>query len=140
MKNQNKTKRPAKDSDEENDSGSDEKQFVQQKKVAGKPQKPVQKQDSDESEHEVNSASDSEQEEEVQSTEGHSELFVKNLSYDSNEKSLKSFFSKYGTVTNVKLLKRDDGKSKGIGFVGFSSRKEAQSAIDDASNLNCDGR
>jgi len=70
----------------------------------------------------------------------HSELFVRNLSWESNEKSLKSFFSKYGTVTNVKILKRDDGKSKGIGFVGFATRKEAQKAVDDGSNLQCDGR
>jgi nucleolin len=79
-------------------------------------------------------------EEESKETGEHSELFMKNLSYDSNEKSLKSFFSKFGSVTNVKILKRDDGKSKGIGFIGFASRKDAQKVLDEADNLDCDGR
>ena len=124
-------------SDEENGSGSDS----DNKQTKGKRQR-EEKSESKQQKRKSSDDDNSVEEESKESGSGgeHSELFVKNMSYDSSEKSLKSFFSKYGTVTNVKILKRDDGKSKGIGFVGFSSRKEAQSAIDDAENLNCDGR
>jgi len=37
-------------------------------------------------------------------------------------------------------MDRNTGKPRGIGFVEFSSREEAQAAIDDADNLNIDGR
>lgn len=54
---------------------------------------------------------------------------------------MKAFFETYGTVTKVKILtNRDDGRSKGIGFVEFSSNEEAKAALDDGANLNCDGR
>ena len=129
-----KSQRHNQDSEEDNvsDSGSDTKQtkgkrYRDEKSESKQDIRPRKSSDDD----------DNSVEEESKGSEGHSELFVKNLSYNSNEKSLKSFFSKYGTVTNVKLLKRDDGKLKGI---GFSSRKEAQKAIDDADNLECDGR
>jgi len=125
------SKRRQQDSEEEqSQSGSEEQQIVSKKTQRGGEKRNTKQKGSDsESEGEDNGAA-----------EGHSELFVKNMSYDSTEKSLKSFFSKYGTVTNVKILKRDDGKSKGIGFVGFSKRAEAQAALDDADNLECDGR
>ena len=122
-------------SDEENGSGSGSES--DEKQTKGKRQR---EEKSDSKNQKRGKSSDDDNSAEEESKGEHAELFVKNMSYESSEKSLKSFFSKYGTVTNVKILKRDDGKSKGIGFVGFSSRKEAQSAIDDADNLNCDGR
>jgi len=54
---------------------------------------------------------------------------------------LYTFFGTYGTVTKVKILtNREDGRSKGIGFVEFSSNEECKAALDDAANLNVDGR
>jgi len=43
-------------------------------------------------------------------------------------------------VTRVNILKRDDGKSKGIGFVCFEKPSEAQQAFDDAHKIEVDGR
>jgi len=40
----------------------------------------------------------------------------------------------------VNILKRDDGKSKGIGFVGFENAKDAESLIDAQDELELDGR
>jgi len=71
---------------------------------------------------------------------GKMEIFVKNLSYTTDEKALEKFFGTYGNVTRVKILTREDGKSKGIGFVAFEVATEAQAAMDDAENLNLDGR
>lgn len=72
--------------------------------------------------------------------EGHNELFVRNLAYKTTDDSLFNFFSAYGTVTKTKVLTKPDGSSKGIGFVEFSSNEEAKAALDDAANLNVDGR
>jgi len=71
---------------------------------------------------------------------GKTEIFVKNLSWDTNESSLKEYFSKYGSVTRVNVLKRDDGKSKGIGFVCFERPAEAAAVMDDAGKIEVDGR
>lgn len=75
--------------------------------------------------------------------EEHSELFVKNMSYNSNEDSLYEAFSQFGTVTNVKILyDKNTGKSKGIGFIRFECRKEAENAMQnvgevDGRNIQC---
>jgi nucleolin len=72
---------------------------------------------------------------------GCKELFLKNLPWSSDEDSLREFFGKYGEVANVKVLKdRNTGKPRGIGFVEFSSAEEAQAAMDDADNIEIDGR
>jgi len=74
-------------------------------------------------------------------TEVHSEIFVRNMSYDTTEDGLREFFSKYGSIESLKVLQnRDTGRSKGIGFVEFTTRDEAKKAIADADNLNLDGR
>jgi len=65
---------------------------------------------------------------------------VRNLAYKTTDDSLYNFFSTYGTVTKTKVLTKPDGSSKGIGFVEFSSNEEAKAALDDAANLNVDGR
>jgi nucleolin len=97
----------------------------------------------------VEADSDSEEEEVVHTKKApvaeasageHNELFVKNLSWKTDENSLAEFFGTYGTVTKTKLLYTPDGKSKGIAFVEFSSNSEAKAALDDGANLNCDGR
>jgi len=64
---------------------------------------------------------------------------VKNLSYSTSENSLKSYFEKFGNVGRVNILKKDDGRSKGIGFVAFDNADEAQSALKDETHT-IDGR
>jgi nucleolin len=70
----------------------------------------------------------------------HNELFVKNLSWNTDENVLATFFGTYGTITKTKVLYTPEGKSKGIGFVEFSSNAECKAALDDVANLFCDGR
>jgi len=69
------------------------------------------------------------------------ELFVKNLPWSADENKLYEFFGTYGTVNNVKVLyDKMTGKARGLAFVDFSSRAEAQKALDDAANLFIDSR
>merc|ERR1712032_636943 len=69
------------------------------------------------------------------------ELFCKNLPWSADENKLYEFFGTYGTVNNVKVLyDRNTGKARGLAFVDFSSRAEAQKALDDQANLFIDSR
>ena len=64
------------------------------------------------------------------SSETWKELFIKNLSYSTNQKGLKEYFSKFGEVEDVKIvLDKKTNKSKGVGFCRFKDPKSAAAAI-----------
>ena len=57
-------------------------------------------------------------------------LYVGNLSYKVTEDDLKDLFSEFGSVVEIKLITdRATGRSRGFGFVEFSSSEEANKAI-----------
>ncbi|KAL5217837.1 hypothetical protein ABZP36_018521 [Zizania latifolia] len=55
-------------------------------------------------------------------------LYMKNLDDDITEELIKLKFSQYGSVISVKIMKRDDGTSKGFGFVSFQNPESAKKA------------
>ncbi|CAM0884453.1 unnamed protein product [Alopecurus aequalis] len=70
-----------------------------------------------------------------------SKLFVGGLSYDTNEIALKDAFSQHGDVLEVKVICHPvTGKSKGYGFVKFSSETEAAAALEKMGDKILDGR
>lgn len=56
-------------------------------------------------------------------------MIVKGLSFQAYDSDVKDFFDQCGNVTNVKLLTRDDGKSKGLAFIRFSKKSSFNKAI-----------
>ncbi|KAL8193083.1 hypothetical protein R6Q57_026987 [Mikania cordata] len=53
------------------------------------------------------------------------------LSWSVDEKSLKEAFSSFGEVSEVRIMyDKDSGRSRGFGFVNFTSEDEASSAKD----------
>ncbi|CRG96716.1 RNA-binding protein musashi, putative [Plasmodium gallinaceum] len=52
-------------------------------------------------------------------------LFVRNLSQKTNVGTLRSIFEKYGKLEECVIIHDNEGKSKGYGFLTFSSPKEA---------------
>jgi len=66
-------------------------------------------------------------------------VFVGNLAFRTNFKSLKEAFSKVGTVERVNVVSKD-GKRLGFGFVQFSSEEEATKAIKEMNDTELDGR
>ncbi len=57
-------------------------------------------------------------------------LYVGNLSYKVTEDDLKDLFKEFETVTEVNLVTdRATGRSRGFGFVEFSSGDDADKAI-----------
>ena len=58
-------------------------------------------------------------------------LFVGNLSYQTMENDIQEYFSQAGVVTSVNLmLDRATGRSRGFGFVEFSTSEEANRAVE----------
>merc|ERR1711933_473768 len=55
-------------------------------------------------------------------------LYVKNLDDTIDDERLRKEFAPYGTITSAKVM-NEDGRSKGFGFVCFSSPEEATKAV-----------
>jgi RNA recognition motif-containing protein len=57
-------------------------------------------------------------------------LYVGNLSFDVDDKTMEELFTAYGTVESANVINdRRTGQSKGFGFVEMSSNEEAKAAI-----------
>jgi RNA recognition motif-containing protein len=68
-------------------------------------------------------------------------LYVGNLSWATSNESLKAAFSQFGNVVEAKvMLDRETGRSRGFGFVTFSSKQEADSAAQGMDGKDLDGR
>ena len=69
-------------------------------------------------------------------------LYVGNLSFDTNDDSLRAAFAADGrNVTEVTIMTdRDTGRPRGFGFVEMASSQEAQAAITALDGADLDGR
>nr|CAH7739351.1 unnamed protein product [Callosobruchus chinensis] len=57
-------------------------------------------------------------------------VYVKNFGEDLTEEQLRIMFEKYGRITSLKIMNKEDGKSKGFGFVAFESPEGAEAAVE----------
>merc|ERR1712109_254001 len=64
----------------------------------------------------------------------------KNVNDEYDEAKLNEMFQKYGKISSVKVMKSDDGKSKGFGFVSFESPEEAMNACEELNGQDLDGK
>lgn len=68
-------------------------------------------------------------------------LYIGGLSYSTTEETLKTTFAQAGNVVSaVVIMDRASGRSKGFGFVEFSTDEEAQKAIEMFNGKELDGR
>ena len=68
-------------------------------------------------------------------------LYVGNLAWKTSSDSLKDAFSSYGKVVDAKVMTdRESGRSRGFGFVTFSSEQEANTAAESMNNRVLDER
>ena len=68
-------------------------------------------------------------------------IYVGNLSYDSNENTIRNAFETYGQVDSARVITdQDSGRSKGFGFVEMTDDNEAREAIAALNDTNLDGR
>ena len=57
-------------------------------------------------------------------------LYIAGLPKNVTEDNLKTWFGVYGTIISSKILTAESGESRGVGFIRFDKRSEAQAAID----------
>jgi RNA recognition motif-containing protein len=68
-------------------------------------------------------------------------IFVAKLSYDTSEATLLDTFERFGEVESVKIIMdREQGRSKGFGFVEMPNDDEAYEAINELNESTIDGR
>lgn len=68
-------------------------------------------------------------------------LFVGSLDYGVTDQQLNDLFSEYGTVESAKvILDRETNRSRGFGFVEFSSDEEAKAAVEALNGKEHQGR
>ena len=57
------------------------------------------------------------------------EVYFGDVSFNASENDVKQHFRNCGEIVQVKLLTRDDGKSRGRGFIKFADEKSMRSAL-----------
>ncbi|MFK7780121.1 MAG: RNA-binding protein [Candidatus Gracilibacteria bacterium] len=68
-------------------------------------------------------------------------LFIGGISWNLDWQEIKDAFKEYGEVTFAKVIKdRETGKSKGFGFVEFTTVDEAIAAKEAMDGAELDGR
>ena len=68
-------------------------------------------------------------------------LFVGGLAWATDDNGLRSAFESFGEVEEAKVIQdRDAGRSRGFGFVTFSSDEAAESAMGEMDGKELDGR
>jgi RNA recognition motif-containing protein len=68
-------------------------------------------------------------------------IYVGNLSFDSNESDLKGLFATYGEVESAKVIvDQFTNKSRGFGFIEMTNREEGLKAIQALDSTDLGGR
>ena len=66
-------------------------------------------------------------------------VFVGNLSFKSNENSIRKFFAPCGNILDIRIAKNDEGKMKGFAHIDFDSEDAVKKAVQ-KNGKNLDGR
>ena len=68
-------------------------------------------------------------------------IYVSNLSFNTNDAGLRELFSKFGDVSSAKVITdKETGRSRGFGFVEMASEEEGKDAISGLNNKQIEGR
>ncbi|XP_062183946.1 polyadenylate-binding protein 2-like [Phragmites australis] len=67
-------------------------------------------------------------------------LYLKNLDDSIGDDQLRELFSNFGKITSCKVMRDQNGLSKGSGFVAFSTREEASQALTEMNGKMLSGK
>lgn len=66
-------------------------------------------------------------------------VFVKNFGEEFDDDKLADLFKKFGEITSSAVMKDNEGKSKGFGFVAFTTAEAAEAAVEDMNEYELPG-
>lgn len=70
-----------------------------------------------------------------------SKLFVGGLAWETNDSSLRKAFEEFGEISESRVvLDRETGRSRGFGFVSFTTADAAKAAVAKMQGADLDGR
>mmetsp|Transcript_32580 Transcript_32580/g.33227 ORF Transcript_32580/g.33227 Transcript_32580/m.33227 type:complete len:219 (+) Transcript_32580:78-734(+) len=68
-------------------------------------------------------------------------IFVGNITFNTTEEDLRPLFTKYGTVSELRVaVERDTGRNRGFAFVSMDDPRDARDAVDALTGYELDGR
>ncbi|KAK4462739.1 putative Polyadenylate-binding protein [Cladorrhinum samala] len=67
-------------------------------------------------------------------------VYVKNIAAEVSDEEFRELFTRYGDVTSSSLARDPDGKSRGFGFVNFTSHEAAAQAVDELNGKDFRGQ
>ncbi|KAM5246732.1 polyadenylate-binding protein 1-like [Ctenodactylus gundi] len=67
-------------------------------------------------------------------------IYVKNLHTGMDDQGLRDLFSQFGKMLSVKVMRDNNGLSRGFGFVNFEKHEEAQKAVDHMNGKEVSGK
>jgi RNA recognition motif-containing protein len=68
-------------------------------------------------------------------------LFVGNIPFSMSEEDLRETFEEFGSMISCKLIKdAETGRSRGFGFIEYSSKEEAEAAIENLNETEVQGK
>ncbi|KAK5995155.1 Polyadenylate tail-binding protein [Cladobotryum mycophilum] len=67
-------------------------------------------------------------------------VYVKNIGPDVSDDEFRELFEKFGDVTSSSLARDQDGKTRGFGFVNYTTHEAASQAVDELNNREFRGQ
>ncbi|TDZ51672.1 Polyadenylate-binding protein, cytoplasmic and nuclear [Colletotrichum trifolii] len=67
-------------------------------------------------------------------------VYVKNIQTDATDDEFRDLFTPFGDVTSSSLARDQEGKSRGFGFVNFTTHEAAAKAVDDLNGRDFKGQ
>lgn len=67
-------------------------------------------------------------------------VYVKNINPEVSDDEFRELFAKFGDVTSSSLARDQEGKSRGFGFVNFTTHESASAAVDELNNKDFRGQ
>ncbi|KAH6647426.1 hypothetical protein BKA67DRAFT_504186, partial [Truncatella angustata] len=67
-------------------------------------------------------------------------VYVKNIALEASDDHFRELFEQFGDVTSSSLARDQEGKSRGFGFVNFTTHEAAAKAVDDLNGKDFQGQ
>lgn len=67
-------------------------------------------------------------------------VYIKNIDPEITDEEFRKMFEKFGEITSATLSRDQEGKSRGFGFVNFSTHESAQAAVDEMNDKEIKGQ